>query len=141
MVTPGHPSRSVIQFGGGGPHEKYPPCDLYLPGHLVHWTQAKLALRAGSERPVRWGRFAGIEEGWLVVRFLDGTARYRIHRPDDVAGVAASGDKVRVCEGLHFATISRRFEHVLSVCIACPDDPWQPCSEIPVPPRPRPARI
>lgn len=126
MATPSHPSRSAHGTGDES-HEKHPRCDLYVPGHLVHFIQAKMASR--SERPVRWGRYGGIENGRLVVRFLDGSAgRYRIHRPEEVAGVAEVGDKVRVCEGLRYAAISRRFEHVLSVCIALTDDAWRPCS-------------
>lgn len=111
----------------------YPACDLYRPGHLVHVIQATKAWE--SDDPVRWGRFEGVDGGRLVVRFLDVTERYRIHRPAEVVGVAAMGDKVRVSERWRIASISRRFEQLLAVCIALPDDPWQSCSVAPHEPR------
>lgn len=124
MVIPGDAARTddgYVTDRTDGP----PACDRYQPGHLVHAAQARNAW--ASDERVRWGRFERVADGRLVVRFLDGTARYRIHRPADVEAVAEAGDKVRVSERWRVASISRRFEQVLAVCIALPDDRWRPC--------------
>jgi hypothetical protein len=129
MTTPGNAARANKARATRSSQE-HPACDLYVPGHLVHFIQAKKAWE--SDDPVRWGRFEGVDDGCLVVRFLDGYAgRYRIHRPSEVVRVAARGEKVRVSERWRFASISRRFEQLLGVCIALPDDPSRPCSVAP----------
>ena len=129
MTTPGRAARAGEERATRSA-EEHPACDLYVPGHLVHFIQAKKAWESAD--PVRWGRFEGVDDGCLVVRFLDGYAgRYRIHRPSEVARVAARGEKVRVSERWRFASISRRFEQLLGVCIALPDDPSRPCSVAP----------
>ena len=110
---------------GPVPHPSFEPCDLYLPGHLVHPIQAKKAWT--SEDPVRWGRFAGIEDELVVVRFLDAVERFRNHRPQEIAAVAAVGDKVRVSDRYRVLSLHRRFEHVLTVCVAPADASWTPC--------------
>ena len=48
-------------------------CGSYLPGHSVHWIQARKAAedRTGRER----GEVIGTGESWLVVRLVDGTYR------------------------------------------------------------------
>jgi hypothetical protein len=128
MVTPGdaaHTSATHI----ARKTQRHPACDLYLPGHLVHNIAAKKSWE--SSDPVRWGRFQGVEDGCLIVRYLDGEGRYRIHRPTEVGRVAQVGDKVRVSERWRTATVSRRFEQLLTVCIALEDDPWRPCSIAP----------
>jgi hypothetical protein len=132
MGTPGDAARA----GDGSTtrrNDEHPACDLYRPGHLVHVIQARKAWE--SDDPVRWGRFEGVDDGCLVVRFLDGTARYRIHRPAEVERVAEVGDKVRISERWRVASISRRFEHLLAVCIALVDDPWPQCGVAPREPR------
>jgi hypothetical protein len=129
MTTPGRAARAGEERATRSA-EEHPACDLYVPGHLVHFIQAKKAWE--SDDPVRWGRFEGVDDGCLVVRFLDGYAgRYRIHRPSEVVRVAARGEKLRVSERWRFASISRRFEQLLGVCIALPDDPSRPCSVAP----------
>src|SRR5580704_13343180 len=129
MTTPGNAARANDAWAIRS-SEEHAACDLYVPGHLVHIIQAKKAWE--SDDPVRWGRFEGVDDGCLVVRFLDGYAgRYRIHRPSEVVRVAARGEKVRVSERWRFASISRRFEQLLGVCIALPDDPSRPCSVAP----------
>jgi hypothetical protein len=125
MTTPGHVARTSDEKVTPR-SEAHRGCDLYVPGHLVHFTQAKKAWE--SDDPVRWSRFEGVDEGYLIVRFLDGAGRYRVHRPSELTRVAERGDKVRVSERWRLASISRRFEHLLSVCIALPDDPWRSCS-------------
>jgi hypothetical protein len=129
MTTPGNAARAN-EARAIRSSEEHAACDLYVPGHLVHIIQAKKAWE--SDDPVRWGRFEGVDHGCLVVRFLDGgLGRYRIHRPSEVARVAARGDKVRVSERWRLASISRRFEQLLAVCVALPDDPSRPCSVAP----------
>ena len=128
MTTPGHVARTSDEKVTRR-SEAHRACDLYVPGHLVHFIQAKKAWE--SDDPVRWGRFEGVDDGCLIVRFLDGPGRYRIHRPSEVMRAAERGDKVRVSERWRLASISRRFEQVLAVSIALPDDPWRSCSVAP----------
>lgn len=127
MVIPGDAARPS---DGGAPHVAggRPACALYAPGHLVHVDQAGQFWE--PDGPVRWGRFRGVEGDDLVVAFLDGTRRYRIHRAAEVVRVAEVGDKVRVSERGRVASISRRFEQLLLVSIALPEDPSRPCCSV-----------
>jgi hypothetical protein len=89
-------------------------------------TQATKAWE--SDDPVGWGRFAGVEDGLVVVRFLDGVERFRCHRPPEIAALAEVGDKARVSHRWGVLSLHRRFENVITVSIANVDAPWTPCS-------------
>jgi hypothetical protein len=103
------------------------PCDLYLPGHLVHRLQAKRA--ATSDDPVRWGRLDTIDHaGVITVEFLDGAERYWTHRPEQIERLAVPGDKVRVSPRWDLLSVHRRFEQLVIVCVADAATPRQPCS-------------
>jgi hypothetical protein len=115
-------------------HPSFEPCDLYVRGHLVHPTQARKAWE--SDEPVSWGRFAGIDEGLAVVRFLDRVERFRCHRPQEIAALAEVGDKARFSHRWGVLSLHRRFEHVITVSIADVDAPWTPCSMEPLEPEP-----
>ena len=62
---------------GGARHYRggRPACDLYLPGHVVHWVQAQKA----SEHRFRWGRLEAVDQAVVAIRFLDRIRCYRTH--------------------------------------------------------------
>ena len=102
-------------------------CDLYLPGHCVHWIQSK---KAWETTPTT-GRLVEINGGIITVEYLDKIGRYRNHRAEDVLEVAQLGSKVRVFErfgllGVDHDRLTRMF------CIADADEPWTPCSTEPM---------
>jgi hypothetical protein len=103
------------------------PCDLYVPGHQVHYIQAKRA--ALGDDPVSWGRLDSIDrEGVITVEFLDRVERYWNHRPEEIQRVAQRGDKVRIARRWGLLSVHRRFEKLITVCIADADAPLRPCS-------------
>jgi hypothetical protein len=57
----------------GGERQPAKPCGSYLPGHTIHWIQARKAAedRTGRER----GEVIETGKSWLVVRLDDGTHR------------------------------------------------------------------
>ena len=102
-------------------------CDLYIPGHCVHWIQSKKAW----ETTPRTGRLVEINGGIITVEYLDKIGRDRNHRAEDVLEVAHPGSKVRVFErfgllGVDHGALTRMF------CIAEADKPWTPCSTEPM---------
>ncbi len=103
------------------------PCDLYVPGHLMHSIQAKRA--ATSDDPVRWGRLDTIDhDGVITVEFLDRAEQYWTHRPEQIERVAVPGDKVRVSLRWNLLSVHRRFEQLVTVCVADAATRRQPCS-------------
>jgi hypothetical protein len=100
-----------------------PTCDLYLPGHLVHWVQAKKA----SEHRFSWGRLEGIGEAVVTVRYLDRVGRYRTHDTAELGFYATLGDKISVCEpyGVLRYDIDERRTLLLGVADAAAA--WEPC--------------
>jgi hypothetical protein len=112
---------------GGVKHRRTLTCDLYLPGHLVHWIQRKKESESGEKRS--WGRFGGIDDdGVIVVTFLDRAERYRTHRPEEIRRVAQIGDKVSVSPRWFLLSVHRDWEHLITVCVADAEEPWRSCS-------------
>ncbi len=107
-----------------------PICDLYIPGHMVHWIQARLA----SEHPRAWGKLDGVDGEVITVRFWDRVARYRNHHAEAVLASFPAGTKVHVSEryGLLGVPLPNGNERLL--CIMDADKPWRPCSVAPSPP-------
>jgi hypothetical protein len=101
-----------------------PPCDLYIPGHLVHWIQAKKA----SGHPCTWGVLEDVREQVITVRFLDRVAHYRNHRADSVIEAARVGARVEVCERYGLLGIPLDNDETQLVCIADAARPWRQCS-------------
>jgi hypothetical protein len=103
-------------------------CDLYLPGHCVHWIQARKA----SETTPRTGRLVEINDGVISVEYLDKIGRYRNHHPEDLLEVAQPGAKVRAFEGFGLPGVDINHFTTRMFCIADADRPWTPCSTEPM---------
>jgi hypothetical protein len=100
-------------------------CDLYLPGHCVHWIQARKA----STEAHSWGRLVNVvDDGIITVEFLDGVGRYRNHRVETLLDIAAPGTKVAVCERYRTLRVDIDYRTSTCFCITGIDDPWTPCS-------------
>ena len=99
-------------------------CDLYRPGHLVHWIQARKAY----EGPANWGKLAEVDGDWITVSYLDRVARYRSHDLTTVADIAEPGAKVRVSERFHLLNIQLLNHLSKGFCVALETDAWTPCS-------------
>jgi hypothetical protein len=109
---------------------KEPQCDLYVPGHMVHWIQARRA----SEHPHTWGVLDGVSGQVITVRFLDRVVRYRNHQAVAVLDVAQAGAKVHVSERYGLLGIPLENRDVGLFCIVDADEPWRPCSVAPAGP-------
>ena len=107
---------------------KHAKCDLYIPGHLVHWIQAK---RSGDETP-RTGKLVGVDDGIITVEYLDKIGRYRNHRAHDLAKIAEPGTKVRVFERYGLLGVDLDNRTTKMFCIADAEKPWVPCSYQPL---------
>lgn len=102
-------------------------CDLYIPGHCVHWIQAR---RASIERH-SWGRLVAVDDDVITVAYLDGIGRYRNHLAGKLLDVAAPGTKVAVCQRYRILRVDAEHRTDMCFCLADADDPWRPCSEAP----------
>ena len=100
-----------------------PTCDLYLPGHLVHWVQANKAV----EHKFSWGRLEGIDEAVVTVRYLDRVGRYRSHDTAELVFYSALGDKVGVCEPYGVLRYDHGNRRTLLVGVTDTAAPWVPC--------------
>ena len=99
-------------------------CDLYLPGHEVHWIQAKKS----SEVTPSTGTLVDVADGVISVEYLDRLAHYRHHRVERVLKVTKRGAKVRVCERYRILAVDLEQRRVKLFCIALDKDKWRPCS-------------
>ena len=100
-----------------------PLCDQYLPGHLVHWDQAKKA----AERRYSWGRLERIDDDTITVGYLDHTGRYRTHDTAELDYYASVGDKISVCEPLGVLRYDIDRSRTLLVGVADASEPLVPC--------------
>ena len=115
------------EVAGRRTRKKAPPCDLYAPGHLVHYIQAKQA--ALGDQPVSWGRLDHVDgDGVITVEFLDRVEQFWNHRPEEIHRVAQRGDKVRIARSWGLLSVHRRFDKLITVCVADADAPWRACS-------------
>ena len=116
--------------GAGRSRRAQPNCDLYLPGHMVHWIQARLAW----EHPREWGVLEEAQEQVITVRFPDRISRYRHHQVQAVLDVASTGSPVLVSEGYGMLDIPSDHGSLWGFCIADADEPWRACSVAPLGP-------
>jgi hypothetical protein len=116
--------------GAGRSRRAQPNCDLYIPGHMVHWIQARLAW----EHPREWGVLEGVQGQIITVRFSDRIARYRNHQVEAVLDVAEDGSSVLV--STRYGTLNVPSDHgsLWCFCIADADEPWRACSIAPMGP-------
>jgi hypothetical protein len=107
-----------------------PECDLYIPGHTVHWIQARLAW----EHPREWAVLEAVQGRVITVRFSDRMARYRNHDPEALLDIAGHGSSVLVSE--RYGTLSAPTGRGTfgCFCIADADEPWRACSVAPMGP-------
>jgi len=108
-----------------------PPCDLYLPGHQVHYIQSRLAMADDAAADRVRATLVEVTDGHVVVRLDDGTfARYRNHATDRIRRVAAPGDELMVCErfGILGIPVSRGTS---MFCLAPEGDDLRSCDEAP----------
>ena len=112
----------------GKSRTKHEKCDLYLPGHLVHWIQARRA----SEVTPRIGTLVGVADGIITVEYLDKIGRYRNHRAHELAKIAEPGTKVRVFERFSLLSVDLDNRTTKMFCIADADKLWVPCSYQPL---------
>lgn len=101
-----------------------PICDLYLPGHCLHWIQ----LRKGSEITPRCGQVVSVEDGVITVKYLDRTSAYRNHQPDKIGVYVKVGGHVRVVERFGVLTSDLDQRSVNQFSIIDTNKPWRPCS-------------
>ena len=74
-------------------------CDLYLPGHQVHFIQARKALESAAAGERTQATLVVAADGVIVVSFTDGElVRYRTHSTRRIRRIAKPGDEVIVCE-------------------------------------------
>jgi hypothetical protein len=104
-----------------------PECDLYIPGHGVHWIQARLSW----EHPREWGVLEEVREQVVTVRFSDRFARYRNHEVEALLDVAPPGTSVLV--SVRYGTLGVPSDHgsLWCFCIADAAEPWRECSVAP----------
>lgn len=100
-------------------------CDLYLPGHNVHWIQFRK--ERGSDIPPTWGTLTGLDDDVITVEFLDRIERYRNHRPEHIQQIARISDKVRVAYRFRLLTFYRGGQHLMAYCIDDAKNERVPC--------------
>lgn len=114
----------------GGIRRPQPECDLYIPGHMVHWIRAWLAWEHPRESAV----LEEVQEQVITVRFSDRIARYRSHQVEAVLDVAEHGSSVLVSARYGILGVPSGHGSLRCFCIADADEPWRACSVVPVGP-------
>jgi hypothetical protein len=100
-------------------------CALYLPGHTVHFIQARLGWEEPESREP--ARLVAIEGNLLVVRVGSKERRYRNHEPERLGEAAERfGPEVMVQESLHLLLLPSDTGD-LCFCIARAHEPWREC--------------
>ncbi len=103
-------------------------CDLYLPGHCVHWIQSRKA----SEVTPRCGTLVEVTDTVITVEYLDKVGHYRNHDAGRILKVAKPGTKVRVSEDYGLLGVDMDHYTYRCFCIADTDRPWTSCSYEPM---------
>jgi hypothetical protein len=104
-----------------------PECDLYIPGHVVHYIQARLAW----EHPREWAVLEGVQGQVITVRFPDRIARYRNHELEALLDIAEPGSSVLVSQQYGTLSVPTGRGTLGCFCIADADEPWRACSVAP----------
>jgi hypothetical protein len=105
-----------------------PKCDLYKPGHCVHWIAAKQASRTTP----RTGRLTELTKAAITVEYLDRTTRYRSHDTVGLQAVAPIGSKVGAFEDYRLLSYDIDYWHGRVFGIALDEDESIPCSYEPL---------
>jgi hypothetical protein len=102
-------------------------CQLYIPGHSVHWIQAKKSYG----EPHREGRLTAVSGDVLTVEFGDEVKQYRNCDPDRLLDIVGIQGRVSVCERYSILRTPSRDGHYV-FCIVDPDEAWVPCDYSPL---------
>ena len=119
------PDRRASATGGS--------CDLYGPGHNVHWIPAlKSVGNAAAGERIR-ATLVVAADGVIVVSLADGDlVRYRTHSTRRIRRIVKPGDEVIVCESYRILGVPGPRGATRLFCIALDRDDLQPCSAAPV---------
>jgi hypothetical protein len=108
-------------------------CDLYLPGHNVHWIPALKAVGNAAEDQRTRATLVVAADGVIVASHADGgLVRYRTHSTDQIRRIATPGDEVIVCESYRILGIPGPRGATRMFCIALDRDELRPCSASPI---------
>ena len=100
-------------------------CDLYLPGHDLHFIQIKKCIEHGSFVAGTLRSVQGLD---LIVEVPNGVRTYRTHRTSWLKRVIRVGGPVYVDERYRILRNAPRGTNGTAWCIALPEDEWRPCS-------------
>jgi hypothetical protein len=107
-------------------------CDLYLPGHQVHYIQTRKAMEDAAAGDRTKATLVVAADGVIVVSLADGNiVRYRTHSTRRVRRIAKPGDGVIVCESFRTLGIPGPRGATTMFCIALDRDELRPCSASP----------
>ena len=100
-------------------------CALYLPGHTVHFIQARHGWE--ERRPVVPGRLVAVDATLVIVRLGGRERRFRNHEPQRLRAAAEeAGGAVGVQEGLSLLSV-RQEDRWPMFSIADAGVPWRAC--------------
>lgn len=108
-------------------------CGLYLPGHDVHWIQAKVSLK-GDAIPPEPGHVLQVRsDGLLIVEVQGSVHRLWNHDPDRLELlVSANGGRVTYQPGFSLLRTASEEGGRYLFCVAAADAPdRRPCPEGP----------
>lgn len=104
-------------------------CGLYLPGHDVHWIQAKLAARSETDLAVPGHLLEARPDGLILVEVDGGIRRLWNHNPERLKRIAAR-DNGEISHQPRFHLLLVRGSYVFCVVDADSSE-RQPCPERP----------
>lgn len=120
---------NVSRAGSGGDPDEWPPsarhCGLFLPGHMVHFIQARHGWedRDGHEH----GVLRAVDGTLLTVAFGDREQRLRNHETARMEAIAERlGPRVVYQRRLGLLSFPRPSGSLL-FCVADADAEWRPC--------------
>ena len=109
-------------------------CGLYLPGHQVHWIQAKLAVRGepdprtGAKRERVAGHVEVFPDGLLIVEVAGSIRRLWHHDPDRLAALVAPNDGAILHQPGWGLLLTKSEQGHYLFCVADADSPeLRPC--------------
>jgi len=99
-------------------------CELYRPGHSVHWIQGLHS----TGRPDRRGWLDGIEDNIITIDFGDEVRRYRNHEVERLIEIVRIQGPVRVCAS--YSILRGGGGYCFSIVDV--DEPWIACDHRPL---------
>lgn len=71
-----------------------PPCQVYFPGHVVHWVQVNLSIG----EPHLTGTLAGVGGGVIAIDFGEQITFFQNHEPEHLIKTIGIGGTVQICD-------------------------------------------